>query len=73
MPAAAETDPSDETTGLHLSRPQRTRLSLAAEDLERVRRTDLAALDPASLVLLVERLRGSLDDVVRMVGELTQQ
>lgn len=72
MSSAAETDPADDPSECCLSRPQRTRLDLAAEDLARARRTDLATLDPASLVLLVERLRGSLDDVVRLVDELTR-
>lgn len=70
---ASEVDLSEDPAGPHLSRPQSTRLSMAADDLDRARQADLATLDPAALVFLVERLRGSLDDVVRLVDELTQQ
>jgi hypothetical protein len=54
------------------SRPQLTRLELAGHDLAQAREADLAAMDPATLILLVERLRGTLDDVVRLVDELAQ-
>lgn len=55
-----------------LTRPQLTRLDLAQRDLSAARTTDLAELEAASLILLVERLRGTLDDVVRLVEELAE-
>lgn len=54
-----------------LTRDQLTRLSLIDSDLNQARIADLAELDPAALILLVERLRGSLDDAVHLIGELS--
>lgn len=49
-----------------------TRVEMATRDLEEARQADLASMDPAVLVLMVERLRGSLDDVLRLVSELNR-
>ncbi|MEV6673648.1 hypothetical protein [Streptomyces sp. NPDC051162] len=52
-----------------MTREQGTRLFLASHDLEEARAADLAELDVMSLIVLVERLRGSLDDIIRLVAE----
>ncbi|MFJ4990089.1 hypothetical protein ACIP9H_40615 [Streptomyces sp. NPDC088732] len=46
---------------------------MAEQDADAARKADLVAMDPASLVILVEQLRGTLDDLVRLVGELTDR
>lgn len=56
-----------------LSGPQRTRLRLAQKDLIAAREADLALMQPAALVLLVERLRGALDDALRLAAELSAE
>jgi hypothetical protein len=48
---------------------QRTRVEYARQDLDRARAEDLARLDAASLILLVERLRGRLGDVLDLIDE----
>ncbi|NED75294.1 hypothetical protein G3I51_23820 [Streptomyces sp. SID9944] len=53
-----------------LTDSQRTRIDYARRDLENARADDLARLEPASLVLLVERLRRRLDDVLQVVDEV---
>ncbi|WP_217553087.1 hypothetical protein [Streptomyces sp. GbtcB6] len=50
---------------------QRVRVHFARADLQRSRVTDLAELDEAHLILLVERLRGRLDDVLAVLDEMT--
>ncbi|MFB7285414.1 hypothetical protein [Actinacidiphila glaucinigra] len=52
---------------------RRARLSLARQDLDSARDAKLDSMDVAGLVLLVERLRGSLDDVIRLVDEVTSE
>lgn len=54
-----------------LTPTQLARLDFARRDLDRARSEDVAQLDPASLVLLVERLRGRLDDTLQVVDEIT--
>lgn len=54
---------------LRLDDSQRTRLEFAHRDLDEIRTADLAALDDAALILYVERLRASLDDVLRIIDE----
>lgn len=54
-----------------LSGPQMTRVRLAKDDLTAAREADLAPMEPAALILLVERLRGALDDTLRLVDELS--
>lgn len=50
---------------------QATRIDFARRDLEYARSEDLAQLDAAGLILLVERLRNRLGDVLDIVGEIT--
>jgi hypothetical protein len=45
-------------------------LTLAQRDLDTARTADLATEDLPGLVLLVERLRGGLDDALRLIDEL---
>ncbi|MET8475454.1 hypothetical protein ABZY90_19440 [Streptomyces sp. NPDC006422] len=52
-----------------LTTAQRCRLHFAELDLDDARCADLACLPAADLILLVERLRGRLDDVLRLVDE----
>lgn len=61
-------DQSHPHTG-HLTSEQQTRIDFARRDLETARATDLAQLPPAGLILLVERLRRRLDDVLNLVTE----
>lgn len=50
---------------------QASRLDFARRDWESARSEDLGQLDPASLILLVERLRGRLGDVLTLVDEIS--
>ncbi|MBT2401140.1 hypothetical protein [Streptomyces sp. ISL-100] len=52
-----------------LDRSQRGRLDYVRNHLQEARSVDLASLDPAALIMLVERLRGGLDDMVRLITE----
>jgi hypothetical protein len=49
---------------------QRTRVDYARRDYEYARSEDLAQLDAAGLILLVETLRGRLDDMLNLVEEI---
>lgn len=49
---------------------EQTRLAQAIADLDEARRADLTLLPDASLIRLVERLRGSLDDMVQLLQDL---
>lgn len=51
-----------------LSDAQRTRIDFARHDP--ARSEDVAQLDPAGLILLVEHLRGRLDDILRLLDEV---
>lgn len=53
-----------------LDQPQCSRLALARRDLDDARSADLAAMDAGELALLVERLRSSLHDTLRIIKEL---
>lgn len=64
-------DPADRTRP-RLSRPQLTRLNIAQRDLAEARAADLVGMESAALILLIERLRGTLDDAVRLVDELSR-
>lgn len=57
-------------TGPALSDLQRTRIEYAHRDLEYARSEDLAQLSSAGLILVIERLRGRLHDVLGVVDEL---
>jgi hypothetical protein len=48
---------------------QKARLDYAHRDLDYARTEDLAQLDAAGLILLVERLRGRLDDMLSLIAE----
>ncbi|MFF9282547.1 hypothetical protein [Streptomyces griseosporeus] len=49
---------------------RRTRFDHARRDLEMARAEDLAQLPPAGLILLVERLRMRLDDMLALLEEI---
>jgi hypothetical protein len=53
-----------------LTNSQTTRVDYARRDLEYARSEDLAQLPAASLILLVERLRGRLGDMLDLIGEV---
>lgn len=50
---------------------QRDRIDYARRDLDSARAENLAQLDDAGLILMVERLRGRLGDVLDLVDEVT--
>lgn len=52
-----------------LTAEQRARRDFAHLDLDEARTTDLAAIGEASLIMLVEKLRGRLDDALRLIDE----
>lgn len=54
-----------------LSADHRAILDAARRDLHEARHADLAHLSAPALILLVERLRGDLDDVLSLVTDLT--
>ena len=49
---------------------QRARIDYARRDLEYARAEDLAQLDDSGLVLIIERLRTRLDDMLQLVDEI---
>ncbi|MEU1443024.1 hypothetical protein [Streptomyces mirabilis] len=53
-----------------LTASQATRIDFARREWKCARGEDLACLDPAGLILLVERLRGRLGDVLDLVTEV---
>jgi hypothetical protein len=55
----------------HLTDLQFSRIDFARRDLESARATDLAQLDAGGLILVVERLRGRLTDMLDLVDEVT--
>lgn len=65
------TDEKTPTTpqGLVLTNLQRSRIDFARRDLESARAEDLGQLPQASLILLVERMRGRLDDILKLIEE----
>ncbi|MEU0207327.1 hypothetical protein [Streptomyces canus] len=54
-----------------LTEGQKTRLEFARRDWEEARAEDLGQMDSASLILLVERMRGRLEDILDLVTEVT--
>ncbi|MFE3031615.1 hypothetical protein ACFXKY_08190 [Streptomyces canus] len=60
-------------TPRRLTSGQRTRIEFARRDWEEARAEDLSQMDPASLILLIERMRGRLEDVLDLVAELTSE
>lgn len=53
-----------------LTDTQCTRIEFARRDLEHARAEDLAQMEAASLILLVERLRNRLGDVIDVIDEV---
>lgn len=66
------TEQSNPTQGAPLTPTQATRIDFARNDLDSARTEDLARLPPAGLILIIERLRGRLDDMLHLVDEVTQ-
>lgn len=54
-----------------LTDTQLARVDFARRDLEYARAEDLAQLPPDGLILLVEKLRGRLHDILTLVDEVT--
>ncbi|MFF6829664.1 hypothetical protein [Streptomyces longwoodensis] len=54
-----------------LTPQQATRVEYAHRDLESARAEDLAQLDPAGLILVIERLRTRLHDTLALIDEMT--
>lgn len=57
--------------GLALTNLQRDRVTFARRDFESARAEDLAKLPRAHLILLVERMRGRLGDMLDLFDEAT--
>ncbi|MFF9205162.1 hypothetical protein ACF1AE_25740 [Streptomyces sp. NPDC014986] len=55
----------------HLTDSQRARRDYARRDLTNARAEDLAQLESAGLIIIIERLRIRLDDALRLIDELT--
>ncbi|MFJ4682075.1 hypothetical protein [Streptomyces sp. NPDC088789] len=53
-----------------LTDSQKARIDYARRDLDQARFEELAQLEPAGLVLLIERLRGRLDDMLTLLDEI---
>lgn len=56
--------------GRTLTESQRTRIEFARRDWRNARSEDLGRMDAARLILIVERMRGRLGDVLDVVDEL---
>ncbi|WP_328436844.1 hypothetical protein OHA71_06270 [Streptomyces sp. NBC_00444] len=56
-----------------LTDSQRTRLDFARRDFEYARSEDLAQLGEPGLILLVEKLRNRLDDMLNLIDEVTAE
>lgn len=52
-----------------LAPTQLARLDFARRDLEISTTTNLAQMEPAALILIIERLRNRLDDVLHIIDE----
>ncbi|MGW2550739.1 hypothetical protein [Streptomyces sp. NPDC001635] len=50
---------------------QATRVDYARRDFEAARAEELADLPPAGVILVVERLRRRLDDMLQLVAEIS--
>ncbi|MFJ3922995.1 hypothetical protein [Streptomyces sp. NPDC090022] len=59
-----------DSSRLHLSPTQRIRYNADARALAQSRIADLAALGPASSILMIESLRSSLHDALQLIEEL---
>lgn len=58
------------TTGPILTGQQKARIDYARGDFESTRAVDLAQLDAAGLILIIEKLRRRLDDTLRLIDEV---
>lgn len=56
-------------TAGRLTEGQKTRIEFARHALDAARAEDLSRLDAAGLILLVERLRGRLGDILDLITE----
>ncbi|MEW1638676.1 hypothetical protein AB0469_32030 [Streptomyces sp. NPDC093801] len=65
-------EPDPEPPRAPLSLTQRARADAASRALASSRIADLAALDGAASILMIERLRSALDDALRLLNEATQ-
>lgn len=54
-----------------LTDAQRSRAEFARRDLTEARAADLADMPASSLILQVERLRSRLDDMLRLLADVT--
>ncbi len=61
-----------ERQACRLTASQADRVDFARRDLDCARAQDLATLEHAALILLVERLRLRLDDVLQVIDEVRQ-
>ncbi|MEZ0088949.1 hypothetical protein [Streptacidiphilus sp. EB129] len=55
-----------------LTPSQDFRVGVARHDLERARQVDLSGVAPAELLLLVSALTGTVEDLLRLVGDLAE-
>lgn len=62
-------EPSRTTTG-PLTGTQHSRVEYARRDYEQVRAEDLTRLSDAALILLIERLRIRMDDMLQLISEI---
>ncbi|WP_327671799.1 MULTISPECIES: hypothetical protein [unclassified Streptomyces] len=56
-----------------LSPVQKARIDFARRDLEFARAEDLGQIPAGGLILMIERLRTRLDDILRLVDETVSQ
>ncbi|MFE2969943.1 hypothetical protein ACFXKC_41005 [Streptomyces sp. NPDC059340] len=61
-------DPSP--SGVPLTDLQKAKVDYARRDLETFRAEDLAQLEPASLIIIIERLRTRLYEILELVDEV---
>jgi hypothetical protein len=64
------TEQPDPAQGRPLTPTQASRVDFARQGLEEARGAELATLEGHRLILLIERLRGSLDDMLHLVDEI---
>ncbi|MFI1732658.1 hypothetical protein ACH40E_26315 [Streptomyces acidicola] len=64
------TEQPDPNQGRPLTDLQKARLDYARRDHESTRAEDLAQLDAAGLILVIEKLRRRLDDTLQLLDEI---
>lgn len=62
---------NERNTGHPLTATQQTRRDFARRDLDQARAADLAELPADGLILLVERLRNRLGDMIEIIDEIS--